>query len=83
MRHASRQTVLRLSLLYCGVGALATTVCLGLLLQNWIVGPAFLVTFVPFYLLRVPSEERMMLDVFGDQYRDYRKRTGRILPKFR
>jgi len=36
MRQASRQTVLRLSLLYCVVGGVATTVCVGLLLQNWI-----------------------------------------------
>ncbi len=54
-----------------------------LLLQNWIVGPAFLITFLPFYMLRVPREERMMLARFGDVYRDYMGRTGRMLPRLR
>src|SRR5512137_2999258 len=30
---------------------------------------------------RVPREEQMMIDEFGDRYRDYMKRTGRFLPK--
>jgi protein-S-isoprenylcysteine O-methyltransferase Ste14 len=32
-------------------------------------------------LARVPREERMMLDEFGDQYRTYMERTGRFFPK--
>ena len=31
---------------------------------------------------RVPREEQMMLDQFGDEYREYMKRTGRFLPKW-
>jgi len=53
-----------------------------LLLQNWIAGPAFMVTFVPLYLFRVPLEERMMLERFGDDYRLYMKGTGRVIPRF-
>ncbi len=53
-----------------------------LLLQNWIAGPAFLVTFLPMYLYRVPREEQMMTENFGDEYRSYMKRTGRIIPRF-
>lgn len=30
---------------------------------------------------RVPREEKMMLDEFGDSYRDYMLRTGRFFPK--
>jgi protein-S-isoprenylcysteine O-methyltransferase Ste14 len=30
---------------------------------------------------RVPREEQMMIDEFGDSYRDYMKRTGRFFPK--
>ncbi|MBU0492824.1 MAG: isoprenylcysteine carboxylmethyltransferase family protein [Chloroflexi bacterium] len=58
-------------------------VCLGqaLLLQNWIAGLAGLVLFLPVYVLRVPKEERMMLDHFGDEYREYMGRTGRITPR--
>ena len=31
--------------------------------------------------LRAPVEERMLLKEFGDEYRDYMRRTGRFLPK--
>lgn len=52
-----------------------------LLLQNWIAGPAFLVVQIPLYLRRIPAEERMMLEQFGDEYREYMKRTGRLIPR--
>ena len=51
-----------------------------LLLQNWIAGWASLILFLPLYLLRVPREEQMMLEQFGDSYRAYKNRTGRIIP---
>lgn len=54
-----------------------------LLLPNWIAGMAGFVSFVPLYLLRIPREEQMMLDHFGDGYRDYCARTGRVLPRLR
>jgi len=52
-----------------------------LLLQNWIAGWASLVSFLPLYLLRVPREEQMMLDEFGEEYRTYMNRTGRVVPR--
>jgi protein-S-isoprenylcysteine O-methyltransferase Ste14 len=53
-----------------------------LVLQNWIAGWADLATtFVPLYALRVPREERMMLDRFGGEYRAYMHRTGRVIPR--
>jgi protein-S-isoprenylcysteine O-methyltransferase Ste14 len=52
-----------------------------LLLQNWLAGCIDLVVFVPFYFLRVRAEERMMLDSFGDQYRDYMSKVGGVIPK--
>jgi protein-S-isoprenylcysteine O-methyltransferase Ste14 len=51
-----------------------------LMLPNWIAGPACLVLFLPVFLVRVPREERMMVDHFGEEYRDYMKRTGGIIP---
>jgi len=54
-----------------------------LLLHNWVAGFASLVAFAPLYLLRVPREERMMLDHFGQQYRSYMDRTGRVIPLLR
>jgi len=54
-----------------------------LLLHNWIAGPAFLVVFLPLYLRRVPQEEQMLLEHFGEEYRAYAGRTGRIIPRLR
>jgi protein-S-isoprenylcysteine O-methyltransferase Ste14 len=51
-----------------------------LLLQNWISGWASLMLFLPLYLLRVPREEQMMLEHFGEAYRAYIDRTERIIP---
>lgn len=33
------------------------------------------------WLVRVPREEAMMVERFGDAYREYMSRTGRLLPK--
>lgn len=53
-----------------------------LLLQNWIAGLSMLVFFLPLYLVRVANEEKMMLEHFGEEYREYMSKTGRIIPKF-
>jgi protein-S-isoprenylcysteine O-methyltransferase Ste14 len=53
-----------------------------LLLQNWIAGLASLVALFPIYVIRVPREESMMVERFGEEYRLYISRTGRILPRF-
>jgi protein-S-isoprenylcysteine O-methyltransferase Ste14 len=33
------------------------------------------------YLVRVPKEERMMVEQFGQEYQDYMRRVGGIIPK--
>lgn len=53
-----------------------------LLLQNWIAGFAMLVPSLPLYLYRVPREEQMLLEQFGEEYREYMDRTGWIVPRF-
>lgn len=55
----------------------------GLLLQNWLAGWAALVAFAVLYFVRVPREEEMMLSYFGDDYRAYAARSGRVLPRLR
>lgn len=50
------------------------------LLSNWVVGLAGLLGFAILFFLRVDKEERMMLEIFGPQYRAYMDRTKRIIP---
>lgn len=52
-----------------------------LLLANWVAGPAALVAVAVLVLVRLPNEEAMMIEVFGDEYRDYMRRTGGIVPR--
>jgi protein-S-isoprenylcysteine O-methyltransferase Ste14 len=54
-----------------------------LLLPNWIAGPAMLAPFVPFALYRVAGEERLLAGHFGEEWRAYASRTGRLIPKLR
>jgi protein-S-isoprenylcysteine O-methyltransferase Ste14 len=54
-----------------------------LLLQNWIAGFSSLLAFIPFYIFRVRAEEQMMIETFGEQYREYMQKTGGVLPKLR
>ncbi|MEP6784903.1 MAG: methanethiol S-methyltransferase [Sphingomonadales bacterium] len=35
-----------------------------------------------YMLIAIPIEEGDLIDVFGDRYRDYQRRVGRLLPKF-
>ena len=51
------------------------------LLSNWIAGFSGVITFGLMYFLRVPKEEQMMLQEFGDQYQQYMAHTGRVIPK--
>jgi len=54
-----------------------------LLLPNWVAGFAGLVGFGILFFGRVAREERMMLETFGDGYRAYMARTGRVFPSIR
>jgi len=48
---------------------------------NWFIAGIYLSTLLLMYSYRVPLEEKMMLDKFGDSYREYAMRTGRVVPK--
>ncbi len=52
-----------------------------MLLQNWIAGPTFLITNLLLYIRRIPREEEMMIKEFGNEYLNYMKKTGRLVPK--
>ncbi|MCI0395362.1 MAG: isoprenylcysteine carboxylmethyltransferase family protein [Chloroflexi bacterium] len=49
---------------------------------NWFIGLAWVSMATLDILSRISFEEGIMLDSFGDQYRAYMKRTGRLLPRF-
>jgi protein-S-isoprenylcysteine O-methyltransferase Ste14 len=51
------------------------------LIPNAIAGPAGLVGFGTLYFFRVRKEESLMLATFGDEYRSYMQRTGRLVPR--
>jgi protein-S-isoprenylcysteine O-methyltransferase Ste14 len=51
-----------------------------LLLPNWVAGLSGFVGFGLLFALRIGPEERMMEQAFGDEYRNYRSRTWRIIP---
>jgi protein-S-isoprenylcysteine O-methyltransferase Ste14 len=52
-----------------------------LLPHNWIAGLAGLALFLPVYLYRMPREEQIMAEHFGEAYHAYASRTGRVLPR--
>jgi protein-S-isoprenylcysteine O-methyltransferase Ste14 len=49
---------------------------------NWLPTGIYLGTLVAMYAVRVEAEEKMMLERFGEIYRDYMTKTGRLLPRF-
>ncbi len=53
---------------------------LALVSANWFFVGFFVLSLVGL-VLRVPKEEQMMLEQFGEQYRQYMQRTGRFIPK--
>lgn len=55
----------------------------GLILNNWIVMIYGVFAWGILYFLRVKNEEEMMIEEFGDEYRGYMDKTGRLFPKFK
>jgi protein-S-isoprenylcysteine O-methyltransferase Ste14 len=55
---------------------------LGLVAANW-TPVAFAALGALNVLFRIQGEEKMMLEQFGDEYREYMERTGRLLPVIR
>ena len=54
---------------------------LGLVAASWLIlGAAALI--IPFIWLRLPKEEAELEARFGQEYRDYVSRTGRLLPRW-
>jgi protein-S-isoprenylcysteine O-methyltransferase Ste14 len=52
-----------------------------LISANWLIGLSWIGMTVLEIASRIGFEESLMLEYFGDQYRDYMKRTGQLLPQ--
>jgi protein-S-isoprenylcysteine O-methyltransferase Ste14 len=53
---------------------------IALIAANWFL-VLFLIISIVDLGLRIPKEERMMIDEFGGEYEAYMQRTGRLLPR--
>lgn len=53
---------------------------LALVTANWLL-VAFLIISIVDLAIRIPREEQMMIEAFGDAYEDYMQTTRRIFPK--
>jgi protein-S-isoprenylcysteine O-methyltransferase Ste14 len=58
----------------------ALAVCLTLITSLWWLAVGMIVPLV-ILLLRTSKEEARLIEAFGDEYREYMKRTGRFLPR--
>ncbi|MGY5859382.1 MAG: protein-S-isoprenylcysteine O-methyltransferase [Candidatus Thorarchaeota archaeon] len=54
-----------------------------LISANLFVGVFGIVAWTLLYVMRINDEEAMLIDEFGDEYKEYIERTGRLLPKLR
>lgn len=53
-----------------------------LLINNWLAGPLGIIAFSFIYGFRIEREEQQLVETFGDQYREYQRKSGRLLPGF-
>jgi protein-S-isoprenylcysteine O-methyltransferase Ste14 len=57
-------------------------IAFGMMADNWFIAGLGVLTFI-LMAVRTPKEEANLIEKFGDEYREYMKRTGRFLPKLR
>lgn len=62
------------------VVGLANFGSIGIIAANWFITGLVLLAFI-LVALRTQNEEEHLIAKFGDEYRDYMKRTGRFMPK--
>ncbi len=54
-----------------------------LLTANWFIGLCGIAIIISVIAIRVPEEERLLVEQFGDEYREYMKHTWRFFPRLR
>ncbi len=52
----------------------------GMVADNWFIAALGILTFI-LMAIRTPKEEANLIEKFGNEYREYMKRTGRFFPK--
>jgi protein-S-isoprenylcysteine O-methyltransferase Ste14 len=58
----------------------ALFISFGLIADNWFIAALGLLAFI-LMAIRTPKEEASLIEKFGNEYRDYMKKTGAFLPK--
>ena len=62
------------------LGSFVFVIAMALVAANWLLLLPALVLVTIIYG-QIPNEERMLIDMFGDEYREYMRRTPRLIPK--
>lgn len=55
-------------------------IAFGMMADNWFIAGLGILTFI-LMAIRTPKEEANLIEKFGDEYREYIKRTGRFFPR--
>ncbi len=55
-------------------------IAFGMMSDNWFIAALGVLAFIGM-AIRTPKEEANLIEKFGDEYREYMKRTGRYFPK--
>lgn len=55
-------------------------IAFGMMADNWFIALLGILAFI-IMAIRTPKEEANLIEKFGDEYREYMKRTGRFLPR--
>lgn len=63
-------------------GTLAFLVFQFIVADNWLF-LALVIALMPYLVQRIKKEEAMMIEHFVEEYVNYMKRTGRLIPRFR
>lgn len=59
------------------------TIAQVLLISNFVAGFSGIILWAILYFIRVPKEEKMLVENFGEEYLEYMKKTGRVFPKLK
>ena len=57
-------------------------IAFGMMADNWFIAALGVLAFIAM-AIRTPKEEANLIEKFGDEYREYMKRTGAFLPRIR